>query len=122
MDEILLSRQDKQAAKRLLRKLIKRPGLPKRIMTDKLRSYSAAKREVTAGLQHRSHNGLNNRAENSRPRLCKRERCMQSFGSTGGLQRYVSCHSAVRNVFFAPARRRSAGQIGQHRMGACHTW
>ena len=89
---------------------------------DKLRSYGAAKRELTPGFEHRSHKGLNNRAENSHLPFRKRERCMQGFRSPGGLQRFVSCHSAVRNRFFAPARRRSAIQIRYHRLEAFDAW
>lgn len=55
--------------------------VPKRIITDKLRSYGAAKREVAPGLDHWSHKGLNNRAENSHLPLRKRERGMQGFRS-----------------------------------------
>ncbi len=66
LEEILQSRRDKRAAKRLLIKLMKRWGfVPKRIISDKLRSYGATKREVASGLHHWSHKGLNNRAENS---------------------------------------------------------
>ena len=64
LEEILQSRRDKRAAKRLLVKLMKRWGfVPKRIITDKLRSYGAAKCEVAPSLDHWSHKGLNNRAE-----------------------------------------------------------
>lgn len=63
---------------------------PKRIITDKLRSFGAAKREVAPGLEHRSHKGLNNRAENSHLPFRKRERTMQGYRSPGGLQRFVS--------------------------------
>ena len=63
LEEIRQSRRNKRAAKRLLVKLMKRWGfVPKRIITDKLRSYGAAKREVAPGLDHCSHKGLNNRA------------------------------------------------------------
>ncbi len=66
LEEILQKRRDKRAAKRLLVALMKRYGFaPKRIITDKLRSYGAAKAEVAPGLDHWSHKGLNNRAENS---------------------------------------------------------
>jgi putative transposase len=65
LDEILQRRRDKRAAKKLLVKLLKRQGwAPRRIVTDKLASYGAAKREVAPGIEHRSHKGLNNRAEN----------------------------------------------------------
>ena len=122
LEEILQSRRDKRAAKRLLKALIKRFGLPKRIVTDKLRSYGAAKREVASGLEHRSHKGLNNRAENSHLPFRKRERCMQGFRSPGGLQRFVACHTAVRNRFSVPASRRSANATRYHRIEAFDAW
>ncbi len=122
LEEILQSRRDKFAAKRILRALIKRYGLPKRIITDKLRSYGAAKREVAPSLEHRSHKGLNNRAENSHLPFRKRERSMQGFRSPGGLQRFVSCHSAIRNCFSISARRRSAIATRFHRMETLQAW
>lgn len=88
--------RDTKAAKRLLLRLLKKQGLtPKRIITDKLRSYRAAKRNVMPSVEHRSHKGLNNRAENSHLPLRKRERMMQGFRSVGGLQRFVSIFSVV---------------------------
>lgn len=61
LDEIVQSRRDTKAAKRLLIRLLKKAGMsPKRIITDKLRSYGAAKREVMPDIEHRSHKGLNN--------------------------------------------------------------
>ncbi|EDQ03412.1 hypothetical protein DSM14862_04083 (plasmid) [Sulfitobacter indolifex] len=123
LEEILQSRRDKRAAKRLLVKLMKRWGfVPKRIITDKLRSYGAAKREVAPGLDHWSHKGLNNRAENSHLPFRKRKRAMQSFRSPGGLQRFVSMQSATRNCFSLPARRRSALAIRYHRLEALEAW
>ncbi len=66
LEEILQSKSDKRAALRLLINLMKRWSfVPKRIITDKFRSYGAVKREVAPGLDHWSHRGLNNRAENS---------------------------------------------------------
>ncbi|MEB3047489.1 DDE-type integrase/transposase/recombinase [Rhizobium sp. MJ21] len=66
LDEIVQPRRDTKAAKRLLIRLLRKQGpMPKRIVTDKLRSYGAAKREVMPDVEHRSHKGLNNRAENS---------------------------------------------------------
>jgi len=123
LEEILQSKRDKQAAKRLLISLIKRHGfVPKRIVTDKLRSYGAAKREVASHVDHWSHKGLNNRAENSHLPFRKRERTMQGFRSPGGLQRFVSIHSATRNRFTAPSRRRAALTIRYHRMEAFDAW
>ena len=66
LDVLVQRRRDKQAAKRLLRKLLKKQMRPPRVMiTDKLASYGAAKREIMPGVEHRQHKGLNNRAENS---------------------------------------------------------
>ncbi|PRZ43775.1 IS6 family transposase [Tritonibacter scottomollicae] len=119
LDEILQARRNKRAAKRLLVRLMKRTGLvPKRIVTDKLRSYGAAKREVAPGLDHWSHKGLNNRAENSHLPFRKRERAMHGYRSPGALQRFVSIHSVIRNSFSVPARRRKALTIRYHRMEA----
>lgn len=123
LDEILQARRNKRAAKRLLVRLMKRTGLvPKRIVTDKLRSYSAAKREVAPGLDHWSHKGLNNRAENSHLPFRKRERTMHGYRSPGALQRFVSIHSVIRNSFSVPARRRKALTIRYHRMEAIDAW
>ncbi|NKX41013.1 IS6 family transposase [Rhodobacteraceae bacterium R_SAG2] len=122
LEEILQPKRDKRAAKRLLVKLMKRWGfVPKRIIPDKLRSYGAAKREVTPGLGHWPHKGLNNRAENNHLPFRKREWVMQGFRSPGALQRFVSIQSATRNCFSVPARRRSAITIRYHRLEALET-
>lgn len=74
LDEIVQARRDTKSAKRLLVRLLKKQGLkPKRIVTDQLRSYSAARRAVMPAVEQRSHKGLNNRAENSHLPLRKRE-------------------------------------------------
>jgi putative transposase len=123
LDEIVQTRRDTKAAKRLLVRLLKRQGLsPKRIITDKLRSYGAAKRDVMPGVEHRSHKGLNNRAENSHVPLRKREWMMQGFRSVGGLQRFISVFSAVRNLFVAPHQTHSALATHIHRIRAMAQW
>ncbi|WP_392712647.1 IS6 family transposase [Rhizobium ruizarguesonis] len=123
LDEIVQTRRDTKAAKRLLVRLLKKQGLsPKRIVTDKLRSYGAAKRDVMPGVEHRSHKGLNNRAENSQVPRRKRERMMQGFRSVGGLQRFISVFSAVRNLFVAPHQRHSALATHIHRIRAMAQW
>ena len=66
LDEIVQSRRNTKAAERLLTRLMKKQGMvPRRIITDKLASYGTARRQVMPGVEHRSHKGLNNRAENS---------------------------------------------------------
>jgi putative transposase len=123
LDEIIQNRRNTKAAKRLLVRLLKKQGsAPKRMITDKLRSYAAAKHQIMPTLEHRSHKGLNNRAENSHLPLRKRERVMQTFRSTGSLQRFLSAFSAVRNLFVPPRSKRTALAIHLHRINAFTHW
>ena len=96
LDEIVQIRRDTKAARRLLARLLRKQGRPpKRIITDKLGSYAAAMRKVMPRVEHRSHKGLNNRAENSHAPVRKRERIMQGFRSWASLRRFVSTFSAA---------------------------
>jgi len=123
LDEIVQSHRNTKAAQRLLIRLMKKQGMaPKRIITDKLPSYGAAKRQVMPKVEHRSHKGLNNRAENSRVPLRKRERIMQGFRSAGGLQRFTYILSAMRNLFVPPRSHRSALATHLHRLQAMAAW
>ena len=83
--ETLQRRRDKRAARRLLTTLLrKQGGRPRRIVTDRLASCGAAKRELMPGPEHRANKGLDNRAENSHVPFRRRERQMQGFRSAGG--------------------------------------
>jgi putative transposase len=89
-------RRDKQAAKRFFRKLLKRlTYVPRVIVTDKLKSYEAAKQEVLASVEHRQHRYLNNRAENSHQPSRQREWRMQRFNSPGHAQRFLSTRAGA---------------------------
>jgi len=100
LDVLVQSRRDKKAAKRLLRKLMKKQErAPRVLITDKLRSYAAAKREIMPGVEHRQHKGLNNRAENSHQPTRRRERIMKRFKSPRQVQRFLSIHDQVANLF-----------------------
>ncbi len=97
------SRRNAKAAKRLMRKLLKSQGRAPRVMiTDKLRSYGTAKREIMPGVERRSHEGLNNRAENSHQPTRRRERIMKRFKSQRHLQRFVSIHDPSAKLFHIP--------------------
>jgi putative transposase len=99
LDVLVQSKRDTAAAVRLLRKLLKQQGYaPKVLVTDRLRSYASARREV--GLANRHEQGLrkNNRAENSHQVVRRRERTMLGFKSPGSAQRFLSVHSAVHNT------------------------
>ena len=73
------------------------------LITDKLASYPAAKRELMPGVEHRRHKGLNNRAENSHQPTRRRERQMKRFKSAGQAQRFLSAHDQINNLFRRPA-------------------
>jgi putative transposase len=80
LDEVIQTRRDTMAAKRLLRRLLKKQGCPpRRMITDKLGSYAAARRQIMSAIEHRSHKVLNNRAENSHLPFRRRERARQGF-------------------------------------------
>jgi putative transposase len=109
LDILVQSRRDAKAAKRLLRKLLKKHGIAPRVMiTDKLASYAAAKRVVMPGVEHRQHKGLNNRAENSHQPTRRRECVMKRFKSAEHAQRFLSVHDQVANLFRHPANSNAA--------------
>jgi putative transposase len=106
LDIWVQSRRNKKAAKRFFRKLLK--GLqyvPRVIITDKLRSYGAAKREILPGVEHRQHKRLNNRAENSHQPTRLREKKMRRFKSAGHAQRFLSAFGPICS-HFQPRRHR----------------
>ena len=112
LDILVQSRRNAKAAKRLLRKLLKKQGITPRVMiTDKLPSYAAAKRVIMPSVEHRQHKGLNNRAENSHQPTRRRERIMKRFKSAGHAQRFLSVHGQVANLF----RRPSNTDLADHR-------
>ncbi|KPL68472.1 transposase [Erythrobacter sp. SG61-1L] len=101
LDVLVQKRRNKVAALKLLRKLLKKQGFkPEKIVTDGLRSYRAAMRELGCLDRHfRGRLQENNRAENSHLPVRRRERKMQRFKSQGQAQRFVSTHSAIYNIF-----------------------
>src|SRR4051812_4421990 len=114
---------DKQAAKRLLRKLLKRQCRPPRVMvTDKLPSYGAAKRDLLPGVEHRQHKGLNNRAENSHQPTRRRERQMKRFKSPRQAQRFLSAHDQISNLFHLHRDHVTASEYRAARARAFEMW
>jgi putative transposase len=100
LDIMVQSRRDKKAAKKFFRKLLK--GLwyvPRVIITDKLRSYSAARAEVMPSVEHLRQKYQNNRAENSHQPTRLRERVMRRFKSAGHAQRFLSAFSVIGSHF-----------------------
>lgn len=100
LDVLLQRYRDTEAAKRFFRKLLKKQGfVPRVIVTDKLKSYEAAKKRVMPSVEHRQHKGLNNRAENSHQPTRVRERRMRRFKSPGQAQRFLSAFDPIRGHF-----------------------
>ena len=123
LDILVQSRRDMHAAKRLLRKLLKRQCRAPRVMiTDKLRSYAAAKRAVMPSVEHRKHKGLNNRAENSHQPTRRRERQMKRFKSAGQAQRFLSAHDGISNLFHLRRHQVPAAQYRAARTEAFAVW
>src|SRR5215216_5988695 len=109
LDILVQSRRNKQAAKKFFRKLLKGcQYVPRVLITDKLGSYAAAKKEVLPGVEHRQHKRLNNRAENSHQPTRQRERTMRRFKSPGHAQRFLAAHGSIREHFCPPRHRLSA--------------
>ena len=99
LEAFVFKRRDSQAALKFLRKAMKRYGRPNAIVTDKLRSYGAAVKQLE--LQNRQRDGrwLNNRAENSHLPLRRRQRAMLRFRQMRSLQKFAAVHSSIHNHF-----------------------
>ena len=83
--------------------MTKTRAVPRVVVTDKLRSYGAAHREVMPCVEHRQSKYLNNRAENSHQPTRQRERAMKGFRSVGAAQRFLSAFSGI-SPHFRPRR------------------
>ena len=100
IDILVQSRRDRRAAERFLRRLLKGQGRePRRLITDKLRSYAAAHRTVLPSVVHSTDQYENNRAEVSHQPTRQRERQMRRFKSAVHAQRFLSVHGLVQNLF-----------------------
>ena len=123
LDILVQPRRDRAAAFKLMRKLLKKQGIaPVAIVTDKLRSYRSALREL--GIARRQDTGRwkNKRAENSHQPLRQRERRMKRFKSPGSAQRFLSIHATVYNVFNVQRHLTSRRTLRVFREQAMLTW
>ena len=120
---LVQSKRNKQAALKLMRKLLKKYAFaPERLVTDDLRSYGAAARDL--GVEHLREHGRwkNNRAENSHQPTRRRERKMQRFKSARSAQKFLSTHAAVYNTFNVQRHLISAPSHRVLRATAMSTW
>ncbi|MEX0304906.1 MAG: DDE-type integrase/transposase/recombinase, partial [Leisingera sp.] len=99
LESFVTRKRDKKAALKFLRKSMKRHGRPQIIVTDKLRSYGAALKEIGASGLQETGRWLNNRAENSHLPFRRRERAMQRFRRMRSLQTFATVHASVYNLF-----------------------
>ena len=123
LDILVQERRNATAAKRVFKRLLR--GLkykPRRIVTDGLRSYGVAKREVLPDVRHRTSRHLNNRAENSHRPTRRRERRMQRFKSPGQARRFLSAHAMIYGRFRPRRHRMTAAQYRRARAEAFRVW
>ena len=111
VDVYLQARRNGAAAKRFFKRLLRSSGAePRKIVTDKLRSYPVAQREVMPDTIHSTQQYENNRAEQSHEATRVRERGMRKFKSVRQAQRFLGAHAAVSNLF----------NLGRHLISAEH--
>ena len=111
VDVYLQAKRDGAAAKRFFRRLIRNNGgAPRKIVTDKLRRYGVAHRELIPDTIHSTEQYENNRAEQSHEATRVRERGMRKFKSVGQAQRFLGAHAVVSNLF----------NLGRHLVRAEH--
>jgi len=123
LDVLVQSKRNKHAALKLMRKLLKKYAfVPERLVTDDLRSYSAAVRDLGIERRHERGRWKNNRAENSHQPTRRRERKMQRFKSPGSSQKFLSIHAVVYNTFNVQRHLTSAQTHRVLRAAAMTTW
>ncbi len=109
LEAVLTAKRDKAAALKLLKRILKKYGAPRSIVTDGLRAYYAAMKEISAADRHEIGGCLNNRAENSHQPFRRRERAVQRFRSMKTLRKFSSVHARcttklVRSGISSPSR------------------
>jgi putative transposase len=123
LDVLVQTKRNKAAALKSMRKLLKKYGVaPQNLVTDDLRSYHAAARDLGIAHKHRTGRWRNNRAENSHQPTRRRERKMQGFRSVGSAQRFLSFHAAAYNTFNVQRHLISARTHRAFRASAMDTW
>ncbi|MEO9781315.1 MAG: IS6 family transposase [Sedimentitalea sp.] len=122
LDILVQSRRNTRAAKRFFRKLFKKYGRPRVLITDKLGRYGAALKSLALGIDHRRHKGLNNRSEGSHRPMRRRGKITTRFKSPGQVQLFWTVHDQVQTVFRTRRHKRSAPAYRQSRSDAHGIW
>jgi len=123
IDILVQPKRDRFAAIRFFRKLLRTSGRhPRVIITDKLRSYGAAKKVLLPRVAHRQSRYLNNRAENSHQPTRQRERRMKRFKSPEHAQRFLETHGILAAHFRPKRHLLSAAHYHAERQSRFDTW
>ncbi len=122
LESFVTKKRDRKAALRSLKKAMKRYGRPEVIVTDRLRSYRAAMKEIGNEARQATGRWLNNRAENSHQPFRRRERAMAKFRSAKSLQKFASIHSSVHNHFNQERHLYSRENFKLNRTAALAEW
>ena len=122
LEAVVTSRRDKAAALKFLKRVMKKYGQPRSVVTDGLCSYPAAMKEIGNVDRHEVGRRLNNRAENSHQPFRRRERAMLRFRSAKALQKFSSVHAQVHNHFNQERHLVSREVYKQRRSAALVEW
>ncbi|MCV2869896.1 IS6 family transposase [Defluviimonas sp. WL0002] len=122
LESFVTRKRDKKAALKFLRKAMRKHGQPEVIVTDRLRSYGAALREIGAGARQETGRWENKRAENSHLSFRRRERAMLRFRRVRSLQKFAAVHASVTNHFNTNRNLTSRAIFKQNRAAALAEW
>ena len=122
LESFVTRTRDKKAALKFLKKAMRKHGKPEAIVTDRLRSYGAALREIGADTRQETGRWINNRAENSHLPFRRRERAMLRFRRMRSLQKFASVHASVSNHFNQERSLSKRTHFKQNRTAALAEW
>jgi putative transposase len=122
LESYVTKRRDKKAALKFLRKAMRKHGQPEVIVTDNLRSYGAALKEIGGAERQKTGRWINNRAENSHLPFRRRERAMLRFRRMRSLQKFASVHASVTNHFNQERHLYSRDNFKLNRTAALAEW
>ncbi len=122
LESFVTKMRDKKAALKFLRKAMRKHGRPEVVVTDRLRSYGAALKEIGGTARQETGRWLNNRAENSHLPFRRRERAMQRFRRMRSLQKFAAVHASVYNLFNSERRHYSRSNFKLNRAAALAEW
>lgn len=122
LESFVTKTRDKKAALKFLKKAMRKHGQPEIIVTDRLRSYGAALKEIGAEGRQETGRWLNNRAENSHLPFRRRERAMLRFRRMRSLQKFAAVHASIYNLFNSERNLHSRPNFKANRAAALAEW